>query len=96
LHRLSAANQTLIDTVPVGRAIPNTRLYVLDSNCTMPIGAAGSFVSAVSARPRHINDPEQTSESSLATRSRTVGRRVVQNGDLARWHPTERLSASAA
>ena len=88
LHRLTAAS-TLLDTVPVGRAIPNTRLYVLDSNSQpMPIGVAGELcVGGVGVGRGYLNDPEQTKRKfSRDPFSNHRRARLYKTGDLARWH----------
>ena len=88
LHHLSAAS-TLLDTVPVGRAMPNTRLYVLDSNSQpMPIGVAGElYVGGVGVARGYLNDPEQTKRKfSRDPFSNARQARLYKTGDLARWH----------
>ncbi len=87
LHRITDAS-TLLDNVPVGRAIPNTRLYVLDSHSQLvPIGVAGELcVGGVGVSRGYLNDPEQTKQrffrDPFSNRSEA---RLYRTGDLARW-----------
>ena len=54
-------------TVPIGRAIANTRLYVLDAHMQpAPIGVAGELcVGGTGVGRGYLNDPEQTRRSFL-------------------------------
>jgi amino acid adenylation domain-containing protein len=87
LHRLTDVS-TLLGSVPIGRAIPNVRLYVLDS-CSqpVPIGVAGELcVGGVGVSRGYLNDPEQTKQrffrDPFLTRREA---RLYRTGDLARW-----------
>ncbi|MEN3287629.1 MAG: hypothetical protein V7634_1929, partial [Bradyrhizobium sp.] len=75
-------------TVPIGRAIANTRLYVLDAQLQpMPIGVAGElYVGGVGVGRGYLNDPEQSRRKFLRDPfSAQRGARLYQTGDLARW-----------
>jgi amino acid adenylation domain-containing protein len=88
LHRFTAA-PTLLTGVPLGRAIPNTRLYVLDSHSQpVPIGVAGELcVGGVGVGRGYLNDPEQTKQKfSRDPFSNRRQARLYKTGDLARWH----------
>jgi amino acid adenylation domain-containing protein len=87
LHRLTAAS-TLLASVPVGRAIPNTRLYVLDSYSQLvPIGITGELcVGGVGVGRGYFNDPEQMRQRFFRDPfSNHRGARLYRTGDLARW-----------
>jgi amino acid adenylation domain-containing protein len=74
--------------VPIGRAIANTRLYVLNCNRQpVPIGAAGElYVGGIGVGRGYLNDPELTRRSFLADPfTRRRGARLYRTGDLARW-----------
>jgi len=86
-HRLTAP-PTSLAAVPIGRAIANTRLYVLDPHLQpVPIGLAGElYVGGIGVSRGYLNDLEQTQCSFLRDPfSKRHGRRLYRTGDLARW-----------
>jgi len=86
-HRLTAPPVS-ITTVPIGRAIANIRLYVLDSNRQpVPIGVTGElYVGGIGVGRGYLNDPEQTRLKFLRNPfSKRPGTRLYRTGDLARW-----------
>ena len=85
-QRLTAAESC--DTVPIGRPIANTCLYVLDAHLQpVPIGVAGELcVGGVGVGRGYLNDPEQTRRSFLRDPfSHRREARLYRTGDLARW-----------
>ena len=85
-HRISPPLS--LATVPIGRAIANTRLYVLDAHLQpVPIGVAGELcVAGIGVGRGYLNDAEQTRRSFLHDPfSRRGGARLYRTGDLARW-----------
>ena len=79
---------TSIATVPIGRAIANTRLYVLDRYLEpVPIGIVGELhVGGVSVGRGYLNDPEETRRRFLRDPfSKSRASRLYRTGDLARW-----------
>jgi amino acid adenylation domain-containing protein len=86
-YRLTAPPASLAH-VPIGRAIANTRLYVLDAHLApVPIGVVGElFVGGIGVGRGYLNDSQQTQRSflrdPLSKRSRG---RLYRTGDLARW-----------
>ena len=88
-HRLMAPPTTSLATVPIGRAIANTRLYVLDAHMQpAPIGVAGElYVGGTGVGRGYLNDPDQTRRSFLRDPFvQRRGARLYRTGDLARWH----------
>jgi len=89
-HRLSAP----LTPVPIGRAIANTSLYVLDAHLQpMPIGVAGELcVGGIAVGRGYLNDPEQTRRRFLADPfSHRRGARLYRTGDLVRWRADRTL-----
>jgi len=92
-HRLTAASVSLA-TVPIGRAIANARLCVLDAHLQpVPIGVAGElYVGGICVGRGYLNDPEQTRRSFLRdpfSNDRTA--RLYRTGDRARWRADRTL-----
>ena len=86
MHRLTA--QATLHTVPIGRPIANTRLYVLDAHLQpAPIGVIGELcVGGVCVGRGYLNDPEQTRRSFVRDPfSQRRRARLYRTGDLARW-----------
>jgi amino acid adenylation domain-containing protein len=84
-HRLTAPPTS---TVPIGRAIANTQLYVLDADLApVPIGVVGElYVGGVAVGRGYLNDPEQTRRRFLRDPfSKDRKGRLYRTGDLARW-----------
>ena len=85
-QRLTAANSCA--TVPIGRPIANTSLYVLDGHLRpVPIGVAGELcVAGVGVGRGYLDDSEQTQRSFLRDPfSHRREARLYRTGDLARW-----------
>ena len=87
-HCLATPPPASLATVPIGRAIANTRLYVLDAHMQpLPIGVAGELcVGGVGVGRGYLNDPDQTRRSFLRDPfTQRRGARLYRTGDLARW-----------
>ena len=87
LHRLTRAPGVTTTNVPVGAALPNTQLYVLDQNLQpQPVGVTGELCIAGAGVGRgYINDPAQSRQRFLPDPfSRQAGHRLYRTGDLAR------------
>ncbi|TDC67815.1 amino acid adenylation domain-containing protein, partial [Micromonospora sp. KC606] len=75
-------------TVPIGRPMANTRVYVVDVHGGLcPVGVAGElWVGGAGVARGYLNRSELTAERFVADPfSRVPGARVYRTGDLVRW-----------
>ena len=79
--------ETEIELVPIGKAIDNIQLYIVDKiNYLQPIGVAGELCIAGAGLARgYLNRPELTAEKFM--NPFIPGERMYRTGDLARWLP---------
>ncbi|WP_340387692.1 amino acid adenylation domain-containing protein [Paenibacillus sp. FSL E2-0151] len=75
-------------TVPIGRPISNTTVYIVDSrNKLLPIGVVGELCVGGEGLVRGYNNrPELTAEK-FVHNPFTSGERMYRTGDLAKWLP---------
>jgi amino acid adenylation domain-containing protein len=80
------------DTVPLGRAVNNVRVYVVDESLNpVPLGAPGEIVfSGVCVGRGYINDEERT-RAAFLTDPHRPGERLYRSGDFGRWLPDGKL-----
>jgi amino acid adenylation domain-containing protein/non-ribosomal peptide synthase protein (TIGR01720 family) len=74
--------------LPIGFAIPNTQVYILDANLQLvPIGVPGElYISGNGLARGYLNDPELTSEKFVLNPfSVNPGARMYKTGDRARF-----------
>ncbi|WP_223621919.1 AMP-binding protein, partial [Lysobacter sp. ESA13C] len=75
---------------PLGRPIPNTRIYILDARGEpTPIGVAGELhLAGVGVARGYLNRPELTAERFVRDPFSAVPEaRMYRSGDLGRWLP---------
>ena len=91
----------LSNTVPIGRPIANTQVYVLDANLEpVPVGVIGDlYIGGDGASRGYLNRPELTAERFLPNPFHTVSslksagsetrqeQKIYKTGDLARFLP---------
>ena len=80
------------DRVPLGPAVQNVVVYVVDENLVpVPLGAPGLICfSGVCVGRGYVNDPERTAAIYLSDPHRP-GTRLYKGGDYGRWTPEGKL-----
>jgi len=80
--------ENLGNTVPIGRPIDNTQIYIVDAfRNLLPPGAAGEIcLGGVGLARGYLNRPELTAERFIANPF-VNGERIYRTGDLGKWRP---------
>ncbi|MEH1934754.1 MAG: amino acid adenylation domain-containing protein [Nostoc sp.] len=99
LHNLYGPTEAAIDvtfwqcqkesnlkSVPIGRAIANTQLYILDSHLqAVPLGAIGElYIGGIGVARGYLNRPDLTAERFIS-HPFNEGEKLYKTGDLARY-----------
>jgi amino acid adenylation domain-containing protein len=80
------------DPLPIGRPVPDTRVFVLDEDGRpVPPGAVGELcVGGAGLADGYLGAPEETARA-YGWRAPDTGERLYRTGDLARWDGRGRL-----
>jgi len=77
-----------IKTVPIGRPVANTRMYIFDKQQNLvPVGVSGEIhIGGVQVARGYLNRPELTAEKFIADKfNKEEGARLYKTGDLGKW-----------
>lgn len=83
-------SEGVIESIPIGRPVANTQMYVLDANgAPTPIGVSGELhIGGVQVGMGYHKRPELTAEKFIADPfSKRSNAKLYRTGDLARWSP---------
>ncbi|RUL68409.1 non-ribosomal peptide synthetase, partial [Dyella choica] len=85
-HRMRAP-EVVKNTVPIGKPLDNTQLYVLDARLhPVPAGASGELYIAGTGLARgYLHRPELSAQRFVANPFAGDGSRMYRSGDLVRW-----------
>ncbi|HEY9810873.1 MAG TPA: amino acid adenylation domain-containing protein [Halomicronema sp.] len=89
-YQIKAENAGLYDTVPLGVPLPNTQIYLLDSQLQpVPLGVAGEiYIGGAGVARSYLNLPQQTAEKFIPNPfNHKVENRLYKTRDLARYLP---------
>jgi amino acid adenylation domain-containing protein len=80
--------ENLGNTVPIGKPIDNTQIYIVDKfRNLLPAGAAGEIcLGGVGLARGYLNRPELTAEKFIKNPF-VEGERIYRTGDLGKWRP---------
>ncbi len=89
---LSEAQASYDQPIPIGRPLPNTRLYVLDGNLhPVPVGAMGSLYIAGHGLARGYRNSPDLTQSRFLPCPFEPGERMYATGDLVRYQDDGQL-----
>ncbi|WP_437576665.1 amino acid adenylation domain-containing protein [Sorangium sp. So ce887] len=86
LHAITAAPGPELVHVPIGRPVPNVKLYVVTGDDLAPVGVTGEIcVTGIGVGRGYLNDPARTAEAFVPDPFGDVpGARMYRTGDLGR------------
>jgi amino acid adenylation domain-containing protein len=90
-YRIKDLRRFMMETIPIGRPVYNTRLYVLDNNLRLvPVGIPGElFIGGDGVGIGYVNDRQLTAEKFIthSFSPQDPGQLLYRTGDLVKRHP---------
>jgi amino acid adenylation domain-containing protein len=83
-----------MDCVPLGKPLPNVRVYVLDSDLQqLPVGVPGElYIGGVGVARSYHNQPDLTQKAFINNPfDADSGTKIYKTGDLVKWLPDDNL-----
>ncbi len=80
------SNEEVIDVVPIGKPVDNTRVYILDENLDfVPIGAPGEvYIAGVGVSNGYLNDPDKTKVAFIQDKLKPA-QYMYKTGDIGKF-----------
>jgi aspartate racemase len=88
VHSITETDAETAAAIPIGRALPNVRTYLLDANQQpVPLGVPGElYIGGASVARGYLNRPELTAERFIPNPfGAEPGNRLYRSGDLVRY-----------
>ncbi|WP_445240991.1 amino acid adenylation domain-containing protein [Microcoleus vaginatus] len=89
IHRIKSV-ESKRGSIPIGRPLPNTQLYILDANLQpVPVGVLGQlYIGGAGLSRGYLNLPELTAQKFIPNPfCEEIGARLYKTGDIARYLP---------
>ena len=93
IPRTLANSDTPPRSIPIGRPLANTRVYILDEQLRpVPAGAGGEIhLEGIGLARGYLNAPELTAQKFIANPFGESGSRLYKTGDLGRWNAEDEI-----